>query len=50
METTGGRAWAIQEAGRHVNATLDDLTAARPDPKAAVELAALLQMIAHRNR
>ncbi|MFE0063142.1 polyprenyl synthetase family protein [Streptomyces sp. NPDC059003] len=49
VEAAGGRFWAAQEADRHIQQALAQLTAARPGEVAAAELTALAHLISSRN-
>ncbi|WP_308378063.1 polyprenyl synthetase family protein [Streptomyces sp. ISL-98] len=49
VEEAGGRAWAARQAARHREQALSHLTAARPAPTAAAELAALADFVTHRD-
>jgi geranylgeranyl diphosphate synthase, type I len=50
VEAAGGRAWAQEEADRHIAAALACLHAADPPPRVAAELGALASLIVRRHR
>ncbi|GHF40097.1 polyprenyl synthetase family protein [Streptomyces morookaense] len=50
VDEAGGRSWALTEAQRHTTRALGHLTAVRPVPQGAADLAALAQVITCRDR
>ena len=49
VEEAGGRAWAQAEAGRRAGLALEALHRARPEPNAAAELRALVELARQRD-
>jgi geranylgeranyl diphosphate synthase, type I len=50
VEKAGGRAWALAESGRRIEAARAALAQARPEPSAASDLHALADLITRRDR
>lgn len=50
VDLAGGRAWAERSVAEHRELALNALAAARPDPAAGDELAALVRLVCHRDR